>query len=460
MRRVVECVPNFSEGRDAGKVDAIADVIARGPSIAILGVTMDTDHNRSVITFAGSPEAVAEAAIRAVGKAADLIDLNAHVGVHPRIGATDVLPFVPISGVTMDECVAIANAVGEEIWQKHNIPVYFYERAARVQERKRLENIRRGQLEELRRLALTDESRRPDIGGPGLHPTAGATVVGAREFLIAYNINLETENVSVAKNIAQTIRESSGGFPNVKALGLPLATRKQCQVSMNLTDFRTTPPHVVYEVIRALAEQQGVAIAGSELIGLIPRAAVEMAAEHFLKFENFASGLVLENRLEELLPFTVDDVLDEMSDPTRSVGGGSAAALAGAMAAALGVLAMRLNKSDTSIFEVHRRFFRAAADRDAEAFAALMRTAEPAQDSIIEATEAPLAIGERAAILARDLDVRCASVPDSYRSDVTTAMGLAKAAKMGALSTFELNLQRVSDRSIRQALSIRAEKLK
>ncbi|HYI97480.1 MAG TPA: glutamate formimidoyltransferase [Bryobacteraceae bacterium] len=447
VRRVVECIPNFSEGRDAGKVNAIAEAIARGPNVAVLGVSMDADHNRSVITFAGSPEAVADAAMRAVSKATDLIDLNGHTGVHPRIGATDVLPFVPISGVTMEDCVAIAHAVGEEIWKKHTIPVYFYEHAASKPEGKRLENIRRGHFA-------------PDIGGPGRHPTAGATVVGAREFLIAYNINLETESVSVAKNIAQTIRESSGGFPCVKALGLPLATRKQCQVSMNLTNFRTTPPHVVYDAVRALAEKQGVAIAGSELIGLIPKAAIEMAAEHFLKFENFAPQLVLESRLEELLPFTLDDVLDEMSDPTRSVGGGSAAAFAGAMAAALGLLTMRLNKSDPSMFAEHRRFFRAAANRDAEAFAALMRTPEPDQDAIVEATEIPLAIGERASILARDLDQHCAGVSDRFRSDVTTAMGLAKAAQTGAMATFEVNLPRVSNSAIRDELSLRAAKLK
>lgn len=300
-RRLIECVPNFSEGRDAAKVDALANVIAQAPDVAILGKTMDQDHNRSVITFAGTPEAVAEAALRAVGKAAELIDLKNHAGVHPRIGATDVLPFVPVEGVTMEECSGIAEAVGEEIWRRHGIPVYLYEQSARLSERRRLENIRRGQFEELRRVSISDPSRRPDIGGPGLHPSAGATVVGARSFLIAFNIHLATQDVSIARQIAARIRSSSGGLPAVKALGLALASRGLTQVSMNLTDFTTTPPHVVFDLVRQLAEARGVSIAGSELIGFIPKAAMEMAARHYLRIENFTPEHILENRLAEIL---------------------------------------------------------------------------------------------------------------------------------------------------------------
>src|SRR5687768_14413912 len=224
-RRIVECVPNFSEGRDARIVEAIAAAIARGPGIAVLGKTMDPDHNRSVITFAGTPDAVSEAALRAVAKAAEMIDLRSHTGVHPRIGATDVLPFVPVEGVTLEECVALAVAVAEEIWLRFSIPVYLYESAARPPKRKRLEVIRQGQFEHLRQAAVHDPDRRPDIGGPELHATAGATVVGARPFLIAYNINLATEEVGIAQQIARSIRTSSGGFPNVKALGLSLRSR-------------------------------------------------------------------------------------------------------------------------------------------------------------------------------------------------------------------------------------------
>jgi glutamate formiminotransferase len=263
---------------------------------------MDPDHNRSVITFAGEPDRVAAAAVRGVAKAVDLIDLNLHSGVHPRIGAADVVPFVPLEGVSLGECVHIADAVAQEIWSSLGVPVYLYEAAARRPERKQLENVRRAGFENLREAVRTDPSRHPDIGEPRLHPTAGATAVGARKFLIAYNINLRTSDLSIAAKIARTIRASSGGFPHVKALGLPLATRNQVQVSMNLTDFELTPLHAVHDAVRELAEAHGVELAGSEIIGLIPKAVLERAAEHYLRCENFQPDLVLENRLSRLLP--------------------------------------------------------------------------------------------------------------------------------------------------------------
>lgn len=462
--RIVECVPNFSEGRDPAKVDEIAAAIGRGPDIAILGKTMDVDHNRSVITFAGSPEAVAEAALRAVAKSSELIDLNHHVGVHPRIGATDVLPFVPVEGVTMADCVALAIDVAQQIWRRLEIPVYLYEEAARRPERKRLENIRRGQFEGLRSLVRTDPDRRADIGGPELHPTAGAVVVGARQFLIAYNINLESEDVSVAKAIAKKIRTSSGGFPNVKALGLPLTARGQTQVSMNLTDFRTTPVHVVYDAVSREAEALGVNIAESELIGLIPKAALETTAQKYLRLENFSPDMVLETRLAELLPHSVDDVLEELSDPARSAGGGSAAALAGALSAALGMLTGRLMKVNPEPFAQHRMFFRAASDRDAEAFAGLMHTTDAALEALVEATIVPLEIAERAAVLHEELRQLVADCPPAYGSDLATAIGLANAAKIGAISTVELNLARVPEEShiaaMKHAMKERLETLR
>ena len=459
-RRIVECVPNFSEGRDPQVVDAIAAAISRGPGIALLGKTLDPDHNRSVITFAGTPEAVFEGALRGVAKAAELIDLNTHRGVHPRIGATDVLPFVPLEGVTLEDCVTLAVSVAEELWQRLSIPVYLYESAARRPERKRLEVIRRGQFEGLRTAAVAEPDRQPDIGGPELHPTAGATVVGARPFLIAYNINLATEDVSLAQRIARSIRTSSGGYAHVKALGLSLVSRRQTQVSMNLTDFRQTPVHVVYEEVCRQAADAGVKVAGSEIIGLIPRAALEMAAEHYLRFENFTPGMVVENRLADELPHTVDDVLDEISDPSRAAGGGSAAALAGSMAAALAVLAARLMKTDAAAFLQHRVFFRAAADRDAQAFATLMRTSTPSYEAMLEATEAPLSIAERASVLSQDLQRLIQSCPERYVSDVVTAVGLAAAAKLGALSTVELNLPRIPDPTTRESMETRLHAIK
>ncbi len=292
-------MPNFSEGRDPSRLVAIESAIAAVPGSHVLHRTSDPDHHRAVITFAGEAEPVLEAALRAVARAAELIDLNQHHGVHPRLGALDVLPFVPLGNTSLAGCVALAHRAGERIWRELGIPVYFYAAAALRPDRLRLEEVRRGEFEGLRRLVLIDETKAPDLGGPGLHPTAGAVIVGARPILIAYNINLETADLALAKSIARAIRSSNGGLPCVKALGLPLASRGQVQVSMNLTDFHVTPPHLVFAEVGRLAAAAGVAIAESELIGLIPRAAVETGFAHFLKLPDFRSASVIENRLAD-----------------------------------------------------------------------------------------------------------------------------------------------------------------
>ncbi len=296
---LVECVPNFSEGRDAARIAALESAIASVPGSHVLHRTSDPDHHRSVITFAGEAESVLESAVRAAARAAELIDLNQHHGVHPRLGALDVLPFVPLGKTSLAECVALAHRAGERIWRELQIPVYFYEAAALQPDRMLLEEVRRGEFEGLRELVLIDETKAPDLGGPGLHPTAGAVIVGARPILIAYNINLETADLALAKNIARAIRASSGGLPSVKALGLPLPSRRQVQVSMNLTDFHITPPHIVFAEVSRLAAAAGVAVAESELIGLIPRQAVELAFAHLLKIPDFRSESVIENCLAE-----------------------------------------------------------------------------------------------------------------------------------------------------------------
>jgi glutamate formiminotransferase len=293
----VECVPNFSEGRDIAIIDAIAQSIAAVPHVVLLDRDSDADHNRSVLTFVGPPAAVAEAAFRAVEKAAALIDLTKQQGAHPRIGATDVVPFIPIEGVTLADCAALAERVGHQIWNKLRIPVYLYEAAAKRPERVNLANIRRGQFEALLAEMPTIPERRPDVGDAACHPTAGATAVGARKFLIAYNINLGTSDAAIAKRIAKTIRFSSGGFRCVKAMGVLLASRNLAQVSMNLTDFEQTPMHVVFEAVRREAERFGVQVVGSEIVGLVPRKALEMTAGYFLQIENFSPELVLENRM-------------------------------------------------------------------------------------------------------------------------------------------------------------------
>lgn len=289
---LIECVANFSEGRDAATVRAIEDAIASPAGVLVLRAEMDADHNRSVITFAGPPDAVSEGALCGIAVAVERIDLRKHAGVHPRMGAADVVPFVPLEGATLDDCVTIARRTGEEVWKRLGVPVYFYEAAALSPERRMLENCRRGGFE--------NPKIAPDLGGPALHPSAGACIIGARKILIAFNINLQTDDVTVAREIARKIRASSGGMPFVKALGLSLAGRGLAQVSLNLTDFEQTPLHEVFDAVEREAAARGVAIAGSEIIGLLPRKAIEAAAAHYLKSENFESGLVLENRLKKV----------------------------------------------------------------------------------------------------------------------------------------------------------------
>src|ERR1700726_1635881 len=332
MSTLVECVPNFSEGRDKGKVDAMVDAM-KVPGVHLLDREMDADHNRCVITLVGEREAIQEAAIRGVGKAAELIDLNVHRGAHPRMGAADVVPFIPIEGVSIEDCVAMARHVGREIWKRYQVPVYLYEAAAASPERQNLENIRRGQFEGIRDEIATNISRRPDFGDPRLHETAGACVVGARKFLIAYNIFLDTVEVDIAKKVAKAVRYSTGGLRYVKAAGF--LVRGQAQVSMNLTDFEQTPIHRVFEMVKREAARHGVSPVSSEIVGLIPKAALEQAAEWFLQVENFDSSLILENRLMSVmggkmavggLRAGVEPFIEQLAAPTATPGGGSAAA--------------------------------------------------------------------------------------------------------------------------------------
>ncbi|HLH03566.1 MAG TPA: glutamate formimidoyltransferase [Bryobacteraceae bacterium] len=302
---LIECVPNFSEGRDSARIDTICSAIAATPGVLVLNRTSDWDHHRSVITFAGRREPVVEAAVRAAREAARLIDLRQHRGVHPRVGALDVLPFVPLGSATLEDCATLAHAAGERISAELGIPVYFYGAAARVPERAALENVRRGQFEVLREEALQNPERAPDLGGPALHPSAGAVIVGARKILIAFNINLRTTDLSIARRIARSIRASSGGLPAVKALGVPLPSRSLVQVSMNLTDFTMTPLHVVYEAVEQLAAAERVEIAESELIGLLPRAALDAAFSHYLKLPGFGASCVIEDQIRPLQFATV-----------------------------------------------------------------------------------------------------------------------------------------------------------
>lgn len=297
MVKLVECVPNFSEGRRPEVVEAIVDEVRKTPGVSLLDYSSDQDHNRSVVTFVGEPEAVKKAAFAACAKAAELIDMNKHQGGHPRIGATDVIPFIPIKEVTMEECAQLAKDLAQEIAEKLGIPTYLYENAATRPERKNLANIRRGQYEGLKDEIEINPERKPDFGPSRLHPTAGATAVGARMFLIAFNVNLGTSDIEIAKRIAKLVRGSSGGLVNVKAMGVMLEERNIAQVSMNMVNYVETSLYRVFELIKAEAKRYGVPVIGSEIIGLVPTDALVDAAEYYLQLENFSRAQVLESRL-------------------------------------------------------------------------------------------------------------------------------------------------------------------
>ena len=287
--KLIECVPNFSEGQDAGVVAAIGEAIVAIPGVRVLRSEMDPDHNRSVVTFAGPQERIGDAAFAGIRSAVERIDLRRHSGVHPRMGAADVTPFVPLAGATLADCVEIARRTGERVWNELGVPVYFYEAAAQSPERAPLQNVRRGGFEH--------PALQPDLGGPALHPSAGACIIGARKFLIAFNVNLKSDDLSVAREIARKIRASSGGLPALKAIGVALASRGLVQVSMNLTDFERTPLDAVLGAVRAEAAARQVEIAGVQYIGLVPRQAIEDAASRDAEWLRFDAGLILENRL-------------------------------------------------------------------------------------------------------------------------------------------------------------------
>ena len=486
MKRLIECVPNFSEGRDPGKVDAIVSAMGAVVGVYVLDREMDADHNRCVVTLAGEPDAVAEAALRGVGKALELIDLTTHTGAHPRVGAADVIPFIPVHGVTIEDCVALARRVGKEIWARYRIPVFFYEAAATRPERTNLENVRRGQFEGLRDELKRNHDRQPDIGEPKLHPTAGVTVVGARRFLIAYNVNLNTPDVGIANKIAKAIRFSSGGLRYVKSMGVELKARNLAQVSINLTDFEQTPMHRVYEMVKREAARYGAYPVGSEIVGLIPKKAIEMAADYFLQLENFSPQQIFENKLESALSGTPADssakdgklaavarpFLDVVAAPTPTPGGGSVAAFAGAMAAALGQMVAGLSRKKKSqlamvdklsdALDHMRREVEAlteAIDRDAESYNGVMMALKLPQGDAAEikwreeaiqiatraAAEVPLEVAERTVTLFERLGQLAAIAAASMKSDLEVAQLMASAGARGALANVEINLDGMKD---------------
>jgi glutamate formiminotransferase len=473
---LVECVPNFSEGRDPAVVDAIVEAM-NIPGVYLLDREMDSDHNRCVITLVGEREAIQEAAIRGVGKAAELIDLTRHQGAHPRMGAADVIPFIPIEGVTLEDCVAMARHVGAEIARRFEIPVYLYEAAATRPERQNLENVRRGQFEGIRDEIAVNPARKPDFGSPRVHPTAGATAVGARKFLVAFNVFLNTPDVAIAKKIAKAVRFSSGGLRFVKAAGF--LVRGMAQVSMNLTDFEQTPVHRVFELIRREAARYGVTPVSSEIIGLIPKLALEQAAEWFLQVENFDSSLILENRLAAVmtgkgadasLRAGVEPFIEQLATPTATPGGGSAAAAAGAMAAGLaGMVAglLRAKKANAQhqalLGEAIARLaqlreeLKSAIDADAESYNQVMKAYKLPKDSpergpaiaagLKLATSVPLGVAEKVAEVEQIAARLKPLTSPGMISDLTTGIALAKAALESALANVEINLDSIKPAS-------------
>jgi glutamate formiminotransferase len=474
MSTLVECVPNFSEGRDKAKVDAIIEAM-KMDGVYLLDREMDADHNRCVITLVGEREPIQEAAIRGVGKAAELIDLNKHQGAHPRMGAADVVPFIPIDGVTIEDCVAMARHVGEEIWKRYQIPVYLYEAAATSPERTNLENIRRGQFEGIRAEIATNPARKPDFGEPRVHPTAGATVVGARKFLIAYNVFLNTPDVDIAKKIAKAVRFSTGGMRFVKGAGF--LVRGMAQVSMNLTDFDQTPIHRVFEMVKREAARYGVMPVSSEIVGLIPKKALEAAAEWFLQVENFDSSLILENRLAAVmagkmavggLRAGVEPFIEQLAAPTATPGGGSAAAASGAMAAGLATMVATMSRGKKAYAQYERELsaaiarlsqlreeLKAAIDADAASYSAVMKAYKQAKESanadgiidaaMKQATTVPLSVAERAREVAGIVEKLLPITSPNMKSDLTTAVALARAAMEGALANVDINLGSIKD---------------
>jgi glutamate formiminotransferase/formiminotetrahydrofolate cyclodeaminase len=479
---IIECVPNYSEARRPEVVSAILDSIRSVPGVLVLDQHSDLDHNRTVFTFAGPPAAVEEAAFQSIAAAARLIDLNEHTGEHPRIGATDVVPFVPLAEVTLEECIAIARRLGRRVGDELDIPVYLYEQAATRPERQNLENLRRGQYEGLKEEILTNPDRAPDFGPARLGP-AGATVIGARPFLIAYNIYLTTGEVAIAERIARAVRHSSGGLRYVKALGLLVDGR--AQVSMNLTDFHRTPVARVQELVRREAARYGVAIHHSELVGLIPQDAIVEAARWYLQLDQFEPEQVLERRLHAALqkgPSQEPDsfpgnqaqyFLEALAAQSAAPGGGSASAYAGAMAAALVAMVARLTIGRKKYAEVETQMNRVLAQaeelraaltqavaQDSAAYSAVMAAYQLPKDSpeeqrartaavqsaLLEAARVPLLVVGRC-VQVLDLVNQVVSVGNANAiSDAGSAAALAQAALSGAALNVRINAASLEDR--------------
>lgn len=485
--KLLECVPNFSEGRRPEVIDAICAAITSVHGVSLLGREMDADHNRAVVTFVGAPAAAQEAAFRGIAKAAELIDLRTHSGAHPRMGATDVVPFVPLGDATEADAVAAANALGERVGRELGVPVFLYAQAAKTPARVKLADVRKGEFEGLRDAIGRDADRAPDFGPAKIHESAGCTAVGARFFLLAYNINLASNDVALAKRIAKEIREKDGGLPGVQAMGFHLADRDIAQVSMNLLDFRKTSAGRVYDEVRVRAEAAGVKILESEIIGLVPQAAVTQAFVDMTKPRGWTGKEIIESHLAPAEPHPLDacaPFVDALASESPTPGGGSAAALAGATGAALVAMVCNLTcgREKYAPVDAELREIRTKAMALKDELHGMIRRDSAAYDSFMVAMKLPKATDAekaarkaamgRAAILAaqvpletmeRALDVMRLAVVVAEKgnrnaaSDGAVGALMARAAIRAADLNVRINLPTVQDEAMRASLASRAD---
>jgi len=464
-----ECVPNFSEGRNAGTIAAIAEAAQSVSGVTVLDVESNPDHHRSVITLYGDGEPLLDAVYRMMEVATQRIDLTQHHGEHPRMGATDVVPFVPLGGATMADAVRLAERLGERVGRDLGIPVYLYANAARRPERADLAKVREGQFEGIRESIATDPARAPEFGPSRVHPTAGAVAIGARPVLIAYNVTLSTGDVAVAKAIAKKVRGRDGGLPEVKALGFELAERQRAQVSMNLTDYRVTSIARAFDAVRSEAERLGTAVEDSEVVGLIPEDALMDAAEVSLRLRGFDRGLVLERKVRAVEAGrpggeSIASYAARLAARTPTPGGGSAAGVVAALGAALSQMVLAYSfgpkKPDAELAALHGTFgeargtFLRLAEDDARSYdtvrAALRRKKEAPSDpaaaaavvaALRGAVAVPLETARRSRELAGTLSAVRGRTNPQLLSDLVTALALFRAAADGALANVGINLR-------------------
>jgi glutamate formiminotransferase / formiminotetrahydrofolate cyclodeaminase len=476
---LVECVPNFSEGRNAATLEALRRALSSVPGVRLLDVQADAAHHRSVFTFVAPPDASVEATLAAMRVATERIDLSRHAGEHPRMGATDVVPFVPVRDVTMDDCIALARRLAERAATELQIPIYFYAKAATRPERERLPDIRKGEFEGLRERIGKDPAADPDVGPRRIHPTAGATAIGARPFLVAFNIYLDSSDVTIAKDIAKQIRTSNGGLPAVQASGFEVAGK--AQVSMNLLDIDTTPPATVFAAVAAAARQRGVEILKSEVVGLIPERAILGAGAASLKLSDPEAHL-LEPKIRAAQGPTLDGWLDDLAGGAPVPGGGSAAALAGALAGALVAMVARLTLGRKAYAAAQARAaeilaeadalraqLRHLVDDDAAAYAKVSAAYKLPKDSparkravdeaLVGAAETPLAMARGAArLLALAREIGTIGNRNAH-SDALVAEALARAALAGAVENVTVNVGSLSEPGLGKSLLEEAERL-